>query len=285
MSPLWILLAGLATVIGSILVFRLHAFLSLVLGAFVVGLLTPAHAVLDFELKAKRVAIVDRLDQSLVAVEPLSIEPVKPQFVLHTENGPTPLELLASTDLDADQVSEFEGKSFFRAVDDVTIPDDAIIVKASDYSAAKQMAAKSIFGRMTSGLGTTCGKIGLLIAFASVIGYCLQASGAAARIVNSMLKITGERGAPLGFMLSGFLLGIPVFFDTVFYLMIPLGQALHRKTGKSYLLYVLSIVAGGTMAHSLVPPTPGPLFVADALGVDLGAVSYTHLTLPTKRIV
>jgi len=65
-------------------------------------------------------------------------------------------------------------------------------------------------------------------------------------------------------------LGVPVFFDTVFYLMIPLGKAMRMRTGRNYLLYVLSIVAGATMAHSLVPPTPGPLLVASELGVDIG---------------
>ena len=50
----------------------------------------------------------------------------------------------------------------------------------------------------------------------------------------------------------------------------PLGKAMHLKTGRNYLLYVLTIIAGGSMAHSLVPPTPGPLFVAYELGVDIG---------------
>ena len=45
---------------------------------------------------------------------------------------------------------------------------------------------------------------------------------------------------------------------------------MHLKTGRNYLLYILTIIAGGTMAHSLVPPTPGPLFVAYELGVDIG---------------
>jgi GntP family gluconate:H+ symporter len=52
--------------------------------------------------------------------------------------------------------------------------------------------------------------------------------------------------------------------------MIPLGKALHIRTGKDYLLYVLSIVAGATITHSLVPPTPGPLAVAELLHVNLG---------------
>jgi GntP family gluconate:H+ symporter len=74
--------------------------------------------------------------------------------------------------------------------------------------------------------------------------------------------------------LSSFTLGIPVFFDTVFYLLFPLGKALRRQTGKDYLLYILTIVAGATMAHSLVPPTPGPLTVAGFFGdeVSIGSM-------------
>jgi len=72
----------------------------------------------------------------------------------------------------------------------------------------------------------------------------------------------------VAFVGSSFLLGIPVFFDTVFYLMIPLAKAMRLRTGRNYLLYVLSIVAGGSIAHSLVPPTPGPLYVANELGVN-----------------
>jgi len=126
--------------------------------------------------------------------------------------------------------------------------------------------------RITRAFGNTCGKIGILIAMASIIGRCLVHSGAAERIVRSSLRLTGEARAPAGFSASGFILGTPVFFDTVFYLMIPLGRALAARTRRNYGLYVMSIIAGATMAHSLVPPTPGPLYVASQLQVDLGTM-------------
>ncbi|MHC4510628.1 MAG: GntP family permease, partial [Planctomycetota bacterium] len=113
-------------------------------------------------------------------------------------------------------------------------------------------------------------KIGILIAMASIIGKCLLESGAAERIIRTALKWFGESRAPLAFLSSGFLLAIPVFFDTVFYLMIPLAKAMGMRTRRNYGLYIMAIVAGGTMAHSLVPPTPGPLFVAGELSVSLG---------------
>jgi GntP family gluconate:H+ symporter len=71
-------------------------------------------------------------------------------------------------------------------------------------------------------------------------------------------------------MVSSFVLAIPIFFDTVFYLMIPLARAMGVRNEKSFALYIMAIIAGGTMAHSLVPPTPGPLFAAGAFGVGIG---------------
>ncbi|MCA9056097.1 MAG: GntP family permease, partial [Planctomycetaceae bacterium] len=147
-----------------------------------------------------------------------------------------------------------------------------IILSTADVQAARKTAKATIGSRIASGFGNTCASIGILIAMASIIGKTLLDSGAADRIVRTMLRWFGEAGAPLAFMFGGFLLGIPVFFDTVFYLMIPLGKAMRLRTGRNYLLYVLTIVCGGTMAHSLVPPTPGPLFVAEELGVNLGTM-------------
>ena len=124
--------------------------------------------------------------------------------------------------------------------------------------------------RIAIAFGKTAEQIGLLIVLASIMGKCLLASGAAERIVRSMLKVFGERKTPVAFTVSSFLLAIPIFFDTIFYLMIPLARAIGVRKQKAYALSVMAIIAGGTMAHSLVPPTPGPLFAAGALGVNVG---------------
>jgi len=129
---------------------------------------------------------------------------------------------------------------------------------------------QSVGERVAGAFGRTCTKIGILIAMASIIGKFLLESGAAERIVRSLLKWLGEKRAPCAFLGSGFLLGMPVFFDTVFYLMIPLGKAMGIRVGRNYGLYIMAIVAGATMTHSLVPPTPGPLFVAGELSVNIG---------------
>ena len=144
------------------------------------------------------------------------------------------------------------------------------LVQELHKTKAKHTAAQSVISRVTGAFGKACGSLGILIAMAAIIGKCLLESGGAERIIRSALGLLGEKRAPLAFTGSGFLLGTPVFFDTVFYLMIPLGKALAMRFRENYGLYIMTIVAGATMAHSLVPPTPGPLFVADQLDVDLG---------------
>jgi GntP family gluconate:H+ symporter len=130
----------------------------------------------------------------------------------------------------------------------------------------------AVGSRIAAAFGTTAGQIGIMIALATIIGTCLLESGAADRVVRSALATFGEKRAPFGFMVAGFTLGVPVFFDTVFYLMIPLAKAMAARTGRHYALYVMSVGSGASIAHSLVPPTPGPLFVADRLGVDIGVM-------------
>jgi GntP family gluconate:H+ symporter len=121
--------------------------------------------------------------------------------------------------------------------------------------------------------GAAAGRIAFIILLASIIGMCMLDSGAADSIVRRIVAVLGEKRAALALLSSGFLLSIPVFFDTVFFLLVPLARAFALRTGKDYMLYVMAICAGGVLTHSLVAPTPGPLLVAEALrpaGVDLG---------------
>jgi H+/gluconate symporter-like permease len=124
--------------------------------------------------------------------------------------------------------------------------------------------------RVATAFGSTAGKIGIVIALAAVIGKCLIDSGAADRIVRMFVRLLGEKRCPISLMSSGFVLSIPVFFDTVFYLLIPLARSMHRQTKRSYILLILAMGMGATITHSLVPPTPGPLIIAETLRIDLG---------------
>jgi GntP family gluconate:H+ symporter len=127
--------------------------------------------------------------------------------------------------------------------------------------------------------GTVAGNIGIVIALAAIIGQCLMESGAADRIVRRFVSLLGPRYSSLSLLISGFVLSVPVFFDTVFYLLIPLARAMRVRTGKNYVLFVMAICAGGTVTHCLVPPTPGPLAIATTMGIDLGTMILLGLVI------
>ncbi|MEM6916066.1 MAG: GntP family permease [Verrucomicrobiota bacterium] len=165
-----------------------------------------------------------------------------------------------------------EAREFF--IEQGGSPEEASAKVLGEHVAAEGQAESWFVSRVTKAFGQACGGIALVIAMAAIIGKCLLDSGGARRIVLSLMSALGVQKTPLAFAASSFTLGIPVFFDTVFYLLMPLGKALRRQTGKDYLLYILTIVAGATMAHSLVPPTPGPLTVAGFFGdeVSIGSM-------------
>lgn len=144
---------------------------------------------------------------------------------------------------------------------------------------ASRLAEQPAGERMARAFGSTAANTGILIGLAAVIGRSLLDSGGADRVVRSLMALVGQARAPMAFSAAGFLLAIPVFFDTVFYLMIPIGKALALRTRERYGLYVMTIAGGATIAHSLVPPTPGPLFVATTLDIDVGRMMLVGLAL------
>jgi gluconate:H+ symporter, GntP family len=296
-SAIWTIVTlctGMLIVIGGILALRLHAFLALTFAALVVAIMTPPSATQNYEISKSATKVTytenieyDRADLDgsltpatnvLVGISDKKKFPTDREYMLLRRKGDSyevfiprirPVNGLGSNtgedppDTNLVMVAVDEPADHRPQVGD-------FVIEPHLYASAVKESKQSVASRVASGFGSTAGKIGILIAMASIIGKCLLDSGAADRIVRTALAKFGEKFAPLSFVFSGFLLGVPVFFDTVFYLMIPLGKAMQLRTGRNYLLFVLTIVAGATMAHSLVPPTPGPLVVAEELGVDIG---------------
>jgi len=270
MSPLLILFIGMAIVVGGVLALRLHAFLALLLGAVVVAGLTSTNQIVAARVAASSVAVVELGPDSEWLMRPgkgrALIAGTNYLIVDGKLSGDTVTLVITGADATRAELKRVRVVGTVPTID----PARTSLIHETARSAALKEGAMSVGDRVASGLGKTATSVGIIIALAAIIGECLLLSGAADRIVWSIRRTLGDERAPQGFVFSGFILGIPVFFDTVFYLLLPLAKALRRRTGKHWVLYVLSVVAGATMAHSLVPPTPGPLMVANELGVSLG---------------
>lgn len=280
MNPLWILLIGMVVVVGSVLALRLHAFLALVLGALVVAALTPAdntyrHALREKEMVVTSVSAIGDKAVLTFAVGKAKLVAGSPLELLRA--GPNGIESHGMATVRDAGAGIATAEIAVRA--DWTPVAGDLLLHPADVAAAKKASTATLGDRIAGGFGKTAISIGILIALASIVGETLLISGGAERIVASCRRAVGDDRVSLAFLVSGFVLGIPVFFDTVFYLLIPLGKVMRIRSGRDYTLYILCIVAGATMTHSLVPPTPGPLFVADALGVKLSTMILAGLVV------
>ncbi|WP_433628180.1 GntP family permease [Halomicrococcus sp. NG-SE-24] len=144
---------------------------------------------------------------------------------------------------------------FVGAINTVFVP---------DFSASQAAdAVATAFGEGMAG-------IGIPILMAAVIGKGMLESGAAQRIVRWFQNILGKGNSDYALWGSSSVLSIPVFFDSVFYLMAPLARSMRARVGRDYTLFIVVVGAGAATTHVFVPPTPGPLAVADKIGVNLG---------------
>lgn len=279
MSPLAILAIALAVVIAGVLALRLHAFLVLVVAALTVAALTPAASIERYELTRTGVHI-DSVSPDGGTVFALvrrgQLTAGTTYEVYRLGRGATRpvrigrVELASDATHPPDQAQVRETPLVARAVEaGFVLAGGDWITTAATASTAARLSRDTIGVRVANGFGRTALDIGIIIAMASILGGCLMAARGAERIVVSTRRALGASRTPLAFLGSGFLLGIPMFAEAVFYLLLPLAKAMWRETRQRYVLFVLAIVAGATMTHSLVPPTPGPLFVAEAMGIPI----------------
>lgn len=117
---------------------------------------------------------------------------------------------------------------------------------------------------------STIEDIGIVILLGCILGKMLEETGAAQAICTSAIKIVGQKNVIWAIAFSAFVLGIPVFSDTVTILLTPIVSKLAVETGVSMMAYGSALSVGAQITHALVPPTPGPLAAAAALGVPLG---------------
>ncbi|MFI9390855.1 GntP family permease [Streptomyces bauhiniae] len=125
---------------------------------------------------------------------------------------------------------------------------------------------------LESGMGGILGHVAVIIGLGTMLGAILEVSGGAEVLAGRLLRLFGEKRAPLAMGLTGLIFGIPVFFDVGIFVLAPLVYAAAKRGGKSILLYCLPLLAGLSMTHAFLPPHPGPVAAAGLLHVQLGWV-------------
>jgi Gnt-I system low-affinity gluconate transporter len=134
------------------------------------------------------------------------------------------------------------------------------------------MPLSQISTSIQQGMGGTLGFVATVVGLGAIFGQMLESSGGAKSLAHYLLKKFGKSKASWALMLTGFIVGIPIFLDVGLIILIPIVYALTRDTKHSILYYGIPLLAGLAVTHAMVPPTPGPMAVAEILDVDMGWV-------------
>lgn len=118
-----------------------------------------------------------------------------------------------------------------------------------------------------AGFSGTFSSIGIVIILGAFIGSVLEATGAALKLADMVIKLVGKKNPELAMELMGWVVSIPVFCDSGFVILDPIRRALVRRTGTSSVAMTVALSTGLYISHVFIPPTPGPIAAANTLGI------------------
>ena len=162
----------------------------------------------------------------------------------------------------------------------------ALVAVSLALGAAAGMSPRALVTAFQDGVGATLGTIAVVVGLGTMLGKIMAESGGATRIATTLIALFGERRVHWALMFVAFIVGIPVFFQVGFVLLIPLVFTIARRTGTSLVKIGVSLVAGLSVVHGMVPPHPAAMLAVTAYKADLGrTIFYAVLVgLPTAAL-
>lgn len=141
------------------------------------------------------------------------------------------------------------------------------------------LSLEKIVTAYETGIGEVLGHLVGILALGTILGKMLSESGAGLQIGNFFVRIFGEKRLPWAMMLSGFIIGIPIFFEVGILILLPLVISLHKTTKQNILLIALPVIASLSIVDGLVPPRPGSLAAIIIYDANLGKVLLYSLVI------
>ena len=147
-----------------------------------------------------------------------------------------------------------------------------LLIVSAGVGLALGMDTNAVIKSITNGMASTLGFIAVVVGLGSMFGALLEFSGGVRAIADNLLKRASETQASWALGSAGLLIGVPVFFDVAIIILAPLIHQLCLRTGRSPVYHAAPLLAGLLVGHAFIPPTPGPLAVAELIDADLGWV-------------
>lgn len=147
----------------------------------------------------------------------------------------------------------------------------ALLISSMALGLAAGMPPPRVLKSMQTGFGEALGFIAVVVGLGAMVGRYLEYSGGGRALADWLLEKFGKERAAWAMLVAAYLVGLPIFFEVGFVILVPLVWNLARETKRSLLFYGLPMAAALTMTHSLVPPHPAPAAASQLLGADLGS--------------
>ena len=162
----------------------------------------------------------------------------------------------------------------------------ALLVVSVALGAAAGMPLGRAVGAFQEGVGIALGNIAIVVGLGTMLGKMMAESGGATRIATTLIARFGQQRVHWAIMFVAFIVGIPVFFQVGFVLLIPLVFTIARRTGMSLVKIGIPLVAGLSVVHGMVPPHPAAMLAVTAYKADVGkTILFSILVgLPTAAL-
>ncbi len=126
------------------------------------------------------------------------------------------------------------------------------------------MTPDDILKSIKAGAGNTFGDVGLIICLGAILGRVLEEGGAAEKISSTLINSFGLKYIQWAMLVTGFLIGIPLFYNAGFVILVPLVFTIARRTGLPLLYIAIPMAASLSTTHCFLPPHPGPAYLVGA---------------------
>ena len=147
------------------------------------------------------------------------------------------------------------------------------------------MQPTAIIKSVESGVGSTLAGLALIICLGAVLGKILESSGAAKKISLTLIKAFGVKNIQWSLLITGFLVGIPLFYNAGFVILVPLVFSIAKETRLPLLYLAIPMAASLSTAHCFLPPHPGPVILVNAFKADMGKTLIYGFVLAIPAII
>ena len=146
----------------------------------------------------------------------------------------------------------------------------SLLMVSLALAAVTGMRLETIVSSFETGMGSTLGHVAIVIGLGTMLGKLMAESGASDRIAETLIRLFGERHVPWSMMCASLIVGLPVFFEVGFVLLIPIAFTVARRTGTSLVLVGLPMLAGLSVVHCMAPPHPAAMLAVVIFHADVG---------------